>query len=525
MNSLTWKAFSSHSVRRVSLGLVCLLLLGSGYGVWWAFSNPTEVEEQVTLLSYQHKGEFDHQVYAKPGILGSLAAEEEPNPVYFTKIIESADVAFSYKFMFEEPLTQVTERVKISAVLEKPGLWQYEVILVPETNKTGDFTISFPLEAAQFQELAFQIGEEIGIRAASPDITLKATVHTQAQTELGVLESDFVQAAKVKLTATMIEWDRDLAFSQQGLYHQLRYEHQGIFDYTLKLGPSILYGESTTIKSNTPPPEPPAAIAHSPSYATADIGSMDVVFSYQFKPGEKVEQVSEEVEVKAVLQDPENWSETFVLVPNRKEAGDFSVSFPLDLAHFHEVIEAKQREMRVLAPSHDLILEAKVHTIAPSKFGSIDEVFSQSLNLSLSETTVEWTEDVTKSQSGSIMKSVIVPRPEVEAARKWSLAALGVMVLAFLYVLWNYIQVKPARLSAITAEFLRASKKYKNVIVDVEELPEAKDGETIIQLTSLDGLIKTADNSLKPVLHKEYRLSHTYRVIDGSTMYEYVAEA
>lgn len=525
MNSLTWKAFRSHRVRRVSLIAVCLLLLGSAYEVWWAFSNPTEVTEQATVLSYQHKSNFDHQVYAKPGILASPATDEEPKPVYFTKIMESANVTFSYKFLFREPLTQVTEWVKISAVLENPRLWQYEVVLVPETKTTGDFTINFPLEPAQFQELVTQIGEEIGIRTVLPDVTLKATVHTEAQTEFGVLESDFVQTANVKTTSSVMEWDKELAHSERGLYHGLRYEHQGIFDYTIRLGPSILYGGPITIESNTPPPESPVAMAHSLSYSMATVDSVDAFFSYQFEPDEPVEQVSEEVEITAVLKDPEYWSETFVLVPKRKEAGGFSITFPLDLPHFYEVIATKQREMRVFAPSHDLILQAKVQTIASNNFGSINEVFSQSLNLSLSSASIKWPEETSKSQPGSITGNLIVARPEVQIARKWSPAAMGGVVLAFLYVLWNYTQVEPMRVSAIETEFLRARKKYKNVIVDIEELPEAGVPETVIQLSSLDGLIKTADNLLKPVLHKSDAKRHTYCVIDGSIRYKYVSEA
>ncbi len=76
----------------------------------------------------------------------------------------------------------------------------------------------------------------------------------------------------------------------------------------------------------------------------------------------------------------------------------------------------------------------------------------------------------------------------------------------------------------IEAEFLWARKKHKNAMVNVEELPEVNGGMTIIQLSSLDGLFTTADDLLKPVLHKEDTLKHTYCVVDGSTRYEYVSE-
>lgn len=525
MENLSWKAFRSHTVRRCSLVVACLLLLVSAYGVWWAFSTPIEVKEQVTLFSYQHNGKFDHQIYAEPGILNKSNSAEEAKSVYFNNIIESVDVVFSYKFLLEGAVAPANSLVKVSAILENPGMWQYEVILLPQSVRGGDFTIDFPLDTAQFKELTDKIGEEIGIRNVYPDVTLKAIVHTETNTKFGVLQSDFAQTANVKLAQTLMKWDKELARSERGLYHGLRYEHQGIFDYTIKLKPSILYGGAVTVKSNTPLPEPPVAMPRSQSYSIADIDSMDVLFSYNFDCDELVGKSVEEVEITAILGNPEHWSEPFVLVPKRNETGDFTITVPLDLRQFYEIIEAKQSELRVFAQSHDLIIQAEVHTSASGSLGSVDEVFKHSLDLTLDPNSIGLIQDATepKTEFGSVASSVNVPRTEVETARRFSPVILGVAVMACLYVLWNYIQVRPTQLNASEAEFLRARKKYKNVIVDIKEIPEAKDRETVIALDSLNGLIKTADDLLKPVFHNAEGQRHTYYVIDGSTRYEYVS--
>ena len=54
------------------------------------------------------------------------------------------------------------------------------------------------------------------------------------------------------------------------------------------------------------------------------------------------------------------------------------------------------------------------------------------------------------------------------------------VILAFLYELWNYTKVKAAKLSVIEAEVLRARRKHKDVTVDVQELPDASIIETVI---------------------------------------------
>jgi len=41
---------------------------------------PTEVEQEVSLLSYEHTGRFDYLVYLKPSYLFGPEPQEEPEP-------------------------------------------------------------------------------------------------------------------------------------------------------------------------------------------------------------------------------------------------------------------------------------------------------------------------------------------------------------------------------------------------------------------------------------------------------------
>ena len=512
-------------VRIVSLVVSFVLLIGAGYGIWWAFSSPTEVEKRITLMNYQHDGEFDHQVYAKSDILSQSNRNEPESPrhIFFNKLIESVDVIFNYKFLYNEPVTDLTESVKISAIIENTGMWRHEIVLVPETEKTGDFSISFPFDAEQFQTVADNIGTEIGIRNFSPDITLKATVHTKARTEFGFLDSNFIQTTKVRLDKNILEWDRNLSTSERGSYFGSRYEHQGIFDYKIRLGPNILYGAPITIKAQTPPPDPPVTLSRSTSYSTANIDDLDLIFSYMFKSTKPVNRISEEVKVTAELADPGNWSENYLLLPNRKQNDDFSITFPLDLQFFYDEIEKKQNELRLFSNSHRLNINAEVHTVAESEFGPIDEYFNESLSLNLSSSTVAWPSDISKSQSGSITENRIVSQPGLQVQRYLMIAAISVAVLLFLFVVWNYIQVIPWEPTRAEREIKQARNKYKKVIFDVQELPDKGTAE-IVELGSLEGLVNTADALLKPALHEANAHKHTYCVIDGTTRYEYTIQ-
>ena len=72
------------------------------------------------------------------------------------------------------------------------------------------------------------------------------------------------------------------------------------------------------------------------------------------------------------------------------------------------------------------------------------------------------------------------------------------------------------------AEAARAKKKYRQLMVDVEELPEVKPTETVIPLNSLDDLVRIADDLVKPVLHRAEEGRHTYCIIDSGVRYLYV---
>ena len=448
--------------------------------------------------------------------------EEEANLAYFRKIIDSIDVVFSYGFVPDGAVTGVTEIVEISALLENPGVWQKEVILVPETTKSGDFTVSFPLDLEALDELVDTIDEEIGIGTRSIDVTIVANVHTVAQTGSGVVEDDFVQTTKVTVGTGSLGWEPGLSQSQIGSSGGLSYEQQGEFSYAIHLMENSLYGAITL----TPPPvltKPIVALTTSPVYFTRLIDHVDGSFSYDFSC-QPLNQASATVKVTAILEHPGIWSREFDLVPETTEGGDFTVTFPIEFDQFLELANVIRDETGIGSASYDLTITADVHTVGETDYGTIDEVFSQSLTGTLSSTTLTWDNNLDNSQSGSITEIVTSPI-DTSRAVVGSRVALVFVVLFGFYVAWNYTQVKPIPVSTVEAKARQARKKHKDIIIDILKLPEAKAEEIVISLSSLDDLVKAADALLKPVLHKAEPEKHTYCVIDGLTRYEYVLSA
>lgn len=507
--------------RPTVLIITLVLLAASIFGVYRAFTLPTEIEENTTLLSYQHEGNFDYLVYLKPSYLfGTIPPRTTgtplPNPRYPAEMIDTFDLIFTYRFVADKPVAKTTHQVEVTAKVESAEGSQ-EFSLVPKTTKTGDFTVDFSLDDIDFTSTGV--------------ITVNAYVYTAAETDSGRLFDVFTHSLDIHPDGRLIEVDRDLSNSQTGFGQGISYEHRGEYDYEVNLKSDSTFGAITL----TPPPvtaaagAPPTILKPGDTILTNLVDRMDMTFAYYLESSRPVSPITEQVKIVAILENPGYWSKDFVPVPLTLKQGDFSVSFPLDISQFTDSIKAIEQETGVSGVCN-LTIRADVSTAAQTDFGPIDEDFQQTLTSTLGGGSLKWEEELVKSTPGSIERSQMVTNPNkylglpITGARALSATTAGVMLGLFLYFLRLYMRFKPAPLLGIEKEVQLARKKYKELIVDVEELPDIRGEETVISLSSLDDLIRTAEELLKPVLHKGEKERHTYCAIDGLVRYQYVSQ-
>ena len=88
---------------------------------------PAEVEEETTLLNYEHEGRFDYLIHLKPSYLFGPPppGEPPPNPKYPAQIVDDIDFTFEYS-----PVEKKEEVAWIDAILEEPGIWYKNVKLL-----------------------------------------------------------------------------------------------------------------------------------------------------------------------------------------------------------------------------------------------------------------------------------------------------------------------------------------------------------------------------------------------------------
>jgi len=521
-------------MRRLLLIISLIIFVASIFGACKAFSFPTEVEEHTTVFNYTHVGKFDYLVYLNPSYLFGPEPEEPPpepppppapsNPKYPTEIIDRFDMTFTYLFKPDKPVTRISEEVEVTAIVTSIEEGTEEIALLPRRTETGEFTTDFTLD----------MSDNISVS----NITVNAYVYTTVETDTGPIFEIFTQSLAMNSNGPLLEVNADLIRTELGYIGGLSYEQLGCFDYEVYLKPDSPFG-AITLKPPLVIPPPPPPMPPPPPAKTAGPGElvfaklmdkMDMTFSYEFKSSGPVNQVAEEVEITAVLENPEVWSKSFVLVPPTRKNGDFTISLPLDLDQFYELFTTIQAETGAPDSPPAITIKADVHTVADTDFKRIDEVFSQTLSPTLKGGILEWNQELVKSTPGSIESSRIIPNPEkylrlsVSGIRNLSASVAGIIFLLCAYLVWLNLKFKPVKLTKIEKEVNLAKKKYgERMAESTNQAPPMV--ENTISLDSMDDLIKIADELGKPIIHQApttAEQSHTYYVFDGFTRYEYL---
>jgi hypothetical protein len=499
--------------RLVILIISAVLFIGAIIGVMLGFSVPAEKQETETQLTYELTGSFEHEAY------GIELPKPEDNPKYFMKLIDSIDMRYSYRFLAEAPTTSVTEMIEISALVGT-GLWQKEIILIPATEKKGDFTVNFSITPAEFTDLATRINRELGI-GGSPKVLIQAKVNTIAETSQGTVTDEFVQVASIATTPTILEWQSELVETELGYSQGMRYEHEGSFAYTIPYRPSELFG-SLTINSLPPQSSLPIPLEPADSYDLESIEYINGTFTYSFQGEPPPSSVNNDVEIFAVLSGA-GWEETFTLVPRMEENENFSLTFPIDVPFLYAVIESKEG---TATGTHALRLNAVVRTSARSEFGDIKETATANLTARLGSEAITWpAEPPSVNKEGTIKETVMVENSSAGIAKMGTLGALGVTLVILLYSMWRYWEYRRGWISRMDADASRVKARHSDSVVDVEAFPDLGTNGTVVELDSLEELTKLADSLLRPVIRVTEPQSQLYCVLDGSVRYQYLTTA
>ena len=136
---------------------------------------------------------------------------------------------------------------------------------------------------------------------------------------------------------------------------QTQRDSVGIFSYSVALATNPLFGstiDSPALTGNTAP----VVLGPNDTIFTQLINSLDFTYIYGVTSDHTM-QPAETVTVDAILENPGLWSQTFVLVPATQENGNFTLSFPVDLTQYTNLLNNIKKETGVTTTKAAIILQ------------------------------------------------------------------------------------------------------------------------------------------------------------------------
>ena len=384
----------------VSAVLFIIALVGMLVGS----SIPTQVEQELTLLAYEHNGRFDYLVYLKPSFLFGPEPQEEPLPPpdrYYPTVLLEDVIDMSFRFETDLPLlNQIEQGVKVEAILQNSDIWQKKIELVPVTNKTGNFKVEFQLDMAEIHDIYDEIDEEIQIQSGTREVILRATVGLGE----GLESATLIQELPIKLSSSVIEIGGERV--KMVLDSTGRVEARGTFDYTLHLKENSVYSGDTLTLPPVLPYVPPQlkTLGVGPVIPYELVERMDASYHYQLLASRPLTDVTQEVTITATLGDPELWTKTFVLMPSTRQADSFTADFPLDIVYLNEMLGIIREETGTGGEGFGLTIEAFVNVSAESEIGPINETFVQTLSTDIGGGILSWKEELELAESHARLK-------------------------------------------------------------------------------------------------------------------------
>ena len=209
----------------------------------------------------------------------------------------------------------------------------------------------------------------------------------------------------------------------------------------------------------------------------------------------------------------------------------FNWRSPLIWRAFVQTLDNIRNETGVSGQTYSLTIQADVTLTGNTDAGPINETFSPTITTSLEKGMIQWEGDFIQTKPGSIEVSRIVPntgqvRRDVDPNGQSGYAPLAGCFCARLRVGPVDDATGPNRTGYLKQKKKAAASPRstpRGCWTATAQTPGF--GEKTVTVSSIDDLVKVADELGKPIVHQAAgasRSSHIYYVMDGLTCYRYL---
>lgn len=120
----------------------------------------------------------------------------------------------------------------------------------------------------------------------------------------------------------------------------------------------------------------------------------------------------------------------------------------------------------------------------------------------------------------SITETVTVRNAQAETFRMAAIAGVAIAGVALAISLYILFRSKPGEAVKSIDKMI---SPHKDIIVDTAQVPPVT--KAVVETSSLDDLVRTAEVLARPIMHSVAGNEHTFFILDGETKYQYKAFA
>ena len=303
-----------------------------------------------------------------------------------------------------------------------------------------------------------------------------------------------------------------------------RYKHEAHFNHIVKLKPSILYDNRTTLQ--------PGEIAY-----LNLVEQVTVILKYKFTCNKPIDSIFIKYSVDGVLEAENGWRKAFTLTPEKDmDETAFKETYIVDINGLMDLIRRIEEETGAYASKYNYRIVAHIYVEASTEAGSIAEKYEPEITISIIGGRGKRLEfsNPNLSRSGSLGRYE-------KRENNWSFYWLKTTVRNMRLISYAMTVLSSTCLGLVVFKALRATptspvrrimKKYGSRIVDSTGHSTKRVRREKVSVKTFEDLLKVSEEAVKPIIHKELQVKrkssqrkiHVFYVLDGDVRYEYTLE-
>lgn len=303
------------------------------------------------------------------------------------------------------------------------------------------------------------------------------------------------------------------------------YIQDGTYNYTAKLEPgNIIYDNKATLVQG-----------EGPIYLQIT-EELYLTFTYTFEStlnADTTIKYSTNGYVATARWTKQNFTIPQKTITDSSDTTSFRVDLPkINIRDIATLVNNINNEIGVATGNYNMTISTIILLTAETQEGTINEPLAATLNIAFQRGTPEGDiitlENLQTTKTGEITQTQTIQQDSNKNLQYASYATSTIATIGLAISASLYLKTRPPTPPQTTQKLLQDLREpYEDIIVEAAQEPSTQ-GQTTIQMETLEDLVKIADTLSKPIIHLQKpsapqnpEPTDMFYVLDGITHYEY----